>query len=469
MIRFPLRPANRFVLTLSPRPRAGPAACIQPRACADYRRMIVRLSSSVVRASLVLLACLLTVGFCYSSVRRALAHSAVELNTLDGYERATRLAPDDALNWHLLGRYWQYRIDSPDTHRAILSYEKALSLDSRSADTWLDLATAYETEADLASARRAYLQAKTVYPLSPDVSWWYGNFLLRRGETDSAFTELRQAVLVDPKRASAAFALAIRERPDIQSVLNRVLPPSADAYLGVIESLASEQQTEQALILWSRLKALAPQISLRQSYPLIEALLNKTQIADAERVWNDALSLARISRPPDIPGSLVWDGGFESDVRGGGFAWRYPAVGNDVQVALDSKEKHSGSRSLRLVFNGLRNVDFHDVCQYVAVTPVTAYHFSAWIRTEALSTDQGVRFALYPLGDPASPPSSTEDIRGTQAWGQVSLPWTSDSGVGALRLCVERLQSAGADNKIHGLAWIDDVVLVPDTPGNSRR
>ena len=427
--------------------------------------MIVRVSTSAARGLLVLLALFLAAGLSYSGIRDALAQSAAGLGTLNGYERATRLEPDDPRNWYLLGRYWQYNLDAPDIERASLNYQKALSLDPHSANVWLDLATANETEGDLPAARNAFLQARKAYPLSPNVSWRYGNFLLRRGETDAAFAEFRRAVEVDPKLASAAFALSSRIQPDVQVLLNQVLPPSADAYLNVINSLSEQRQTAPALLLWPRLKGLSTHFPLRESYSLIEALLNKRQVADAQRVWDDALAFAGTARPENAPGSLVWDGGFESDAQGGGFAWRYP-FGGAVQTALDAQEKHGGNRSLRLAFNGLSNVDFRDVCAYVLVQPSASYRFSGWIRTDSLSTDQGVRFSLNALGDSGGAIFWTEDVRGTQPWTQVSLLWTAKPDVRLVQLCVTRLRSAKFDSKIHGLAWIDDVALVPRTVGN---
>src|SRR5580704_16485257 len=193
--------------------------------------MILRISSPAVRILLVLLASMIVVALSFSGVRNALAAHDAGLNTPEGYELATRLEPDDARNWYLLGRYWQYNLEDPDAQRAIRSYQTALSYDPHSADTWLDLATAYESEGDLSAARNAFLQAKRAYSLSPEVSWRYGNFLLRRGELDSAFAQIKHAVEADPKHAAAAVALGTRFEPDLNALLERVLPHTQEAYL----------------------------------------------------------------------------------------------------------------------------------------------------------------------------------------------------------------------------------------------
>jgi hypothetical protein len=423
--------------------------------------MILRLSSAAARGFLVLLALVLAAGLSYSGIRNVFAVHSAGLNTPDGYARATQLEPDDARNWYLLGRYWQYNLEDPDAQRAIRLYQTALSFDPHSADTWLDLGTAYESEGDLAAARNAFVQAKRVYPLSPEVSWRYGNFLLRRGELDPAFAEIRHAVETDPKRGAAAFALCMRLEPNVDAVLDRVLPHSQDAYLNVISALAEQEKTDQALAVWSRLATLHPQLQLSDSYSLLEVLLHKRQMADAQRVWDQALPFSGVSRPPAPPGSLVWDGGFESNVVGGGFTWRYSSFMGGVVITLDAKEKHSGKRSLRLTFNGLSNANFNDVCQYIAVQPSTSYLFSAWVQTRSLSTDQGVRFGLHSLGDSSSSIAWTDDVKGTQPWTKVELPWTSGNDVRELQICVSRNPSAKFDSKIRGSAWIDDVVLVP--------
>jgi tetratricopeptide (TPR) repeat protein len=423
--------------------------------------MILRLSTPAARGLLVLIAFALVAILAYSGVCNALAVHEVGLNTQRGLELAARLEPANAENWYLLGRYWQYNLEDPNSEKAIEAYQKSLSIDAHSADTWSDLAMAYESEDNLPAARDALLHAKSAYPLSPEVAWRYGNFLLRRGELDAAFGEIRHAVEIDPKRGAAAFALCARVDSNTNEVLDRVIPPSQQAYLSVISALTDQQRVEQALLVWSRLMDLGPHLALSDSTELIEALIHKNQMLDAQKVWNQAVSSAGISRPPDPPGSLVWDGGFESDVINAGFTWRYQPYVDGVQIGMDSKEKHSGNHSLRLTFNGLHNVDFHDICQYLVVQPSTMYQFSGWIETRSLSTDEGVRFSLHAISDSVNSMTWTDDVEGTRPWTHIEVRWTSPQDVRQLQLCISRRPSAKFDSKIRGSAWIDDISLVP--------
>ncbi len=97
--------------------------------------MILRLSSPAARVLLALLASMLAAALSYSGIRNALAVHDAELNTLEGYERAIRLEADDATNWYLLGRYWQYTLEDPDAQRAMRAYRAAWS---RPPIAWTD-------------------------------------------------------------------------------------------------------------------------------------------------------------------------------------------------------------------------------------------------------------------------------------------------------------------------------------------
>jgi hypothetical protein len=224
--------------------------------------MALRLSSPAQRGALLAVAFVTASMLFYFSVRNAMAIHYSGLQTPQGFQRAVSLEPADARNWYLLGRYWQYNLEDPDASRAIRSYVSALSLDSNSAEMWSDLATAYESENNFAAARDAFLHARRAYPLSAGVAWRYGNFLLRQGEIDSAFSEMRLAVRADPHRAAEAFSRALRAGSNIETAIDRVLPPVTEAYLGVVWDQTTEGHTDNALKVWDRLPPLHPRISL---------------------------------------------------------------------------------------------------------------------------------------------------------------------------------------------------------------
>lgn len=421
------------------------------------------------RLLVVAVALLATVLFSYLSICNAIAVHDAELQTLQGYERAVRLEPGNFRNWYLLGRHWQYSLEDADTTRAIRTYIVAMSLYPRSADIWSDLAAAYETEGDISSARNAYQRAERVYPFSPEMAWRYGNFLLRQGELDAAFSEMRRAVEIEPARGAEALSRALRVEMNIDLVLDRVLPAVSEAYFSAIQDQLQDAHVSNAVKIWGRLAALHPQLPLYDSFALVGALARQKQFAEAHRIWEQAVVFAGLNSLADPPGSILWDGSFESGVTGGGvYAWTFPEGIRDVQMSLETREKHSGNRSLRLLFNGRSNLHLAGPCHDVLVEPSAAYSFSAWVRTLSISTDQGIRFQLTPVGAPDASPTMTEEVHGTQPWRRVAMSWSAGKDVREVQVCVARLSSREADDKIQGMAWVDDVALIPKSVEPSK-
>jgi hypothetical protein len=428
--------------------------------------MLLRLPKPAARLAVVVFAFGLAATLAFFSIRNARAANQAGLGTRAGYEAAARLEPDNAQNWYLLGRYWQYTLDEPNPSRAISNFRRALSLNPRSADAWLDLGTVYESEGNFPSAREAYLQAREVYPASAAVAWRYGNFLLRQGEIKPAFAEIRRAVYADPKRSAEAFSRCWHVDPDVGVVLDNVIPPNRAAYLDVIFELVTADQLKETLAVWERLVSMYPRMSPADVMFFTDFLLQKGDFDDAHRVWQDALLLSDVVTG-DPSGSVLWDGGFESNVSGGGFAWVFATPPPGVQVSLDQHQKHSGKQSVRIFFDGKHNTNFDGICTNAAVRPETTYRLSSWVRTQALTSDEGVRFRLYWFSDShASGYTDSQDSRGTQPWTRIEMPWTSGKDVHRARVCVLRNPSRGSDARIQGTAWIDDISLVPIGNGN---
>src|ERR1700681_2405414 len=224
--------------------------------------MLVSLSSAAARGALVGVALAIAAYLSYFSVQTARARYYTATETLHGFERATEIEPGNARNWYLLGRYLQYSFEDSNPQRAIRSYIKSLEIDPSATSTWLELAATYESEGNDVAARNAFSNAKKTYPLSAEVSWRYGNFLLRQGELELAFSEIRRSVEADPNRAAEAFSRCVRVEPNADVILDRVLPAKRDVYVAVMQDLTGDRQIENALKVWKRLAAMHPKISL---------------------------------------------------------------------------------------------------------------------------------------------------------------------------------------------------------------
>jgi hypothetical protein len=418
--------------------------------------VILRLSSQTHRLFLVAIAILFAVALSLFGIRAALAGHYVSLNTRAGFETAVRLESSDPSMWYFLGRYWQFDPVEADTGRAIKTYRTSLGLNPLSADTWLDLALAYETRGEVDAARKAFLEAKHLYPVSSEVLWSYGNFLLRQNELESAFAEFHRAIEESPQLGGEAVRICRHVEPDFNQILYRVLPPKAEAYQSAVWELMGEADTTDALKVWSKLFLLHPKLHSRELIQLVDALLRSQHTSDAARVWGEAVTLMDLPKMDDPAGSLIWDGGFETDVTGGGLAWRFGQHQSPV-ITYDHNVIHSGLRALRLDFDQQNISGFVDVCQPVFVEPKTPYEFSAWLRTKDMADEGGIFFRLAMPGLQASPVFETTKLLGTNEWTRVSMLWTSPDESRLAEVCLERLR---AYDQHHGTTWVDDVSLL---------
>ena len=397
-----------------------------------------------------------------------LADNRLSSGKLGLMERGAALVPGNAAAWDSLGRLRQWDLANPDLPGAIADYQKAVRTDPRSAHYWMDLASAYEAAGDSARARDSFLRAKAAYPLSAEVAFYYGNFLLRRQEYTAAYQELRRAVRADRTLLPLAISRTWRSSEDVDQLLSQMLPPDAYAYLEALDFFASIHRAEPGLTVWERLLSLGQPIALSRTFPFFEELIHQDRGNDARRMWREAVVAAGLPYREPSDHSLIWNGDFGSDFGNGGLAWRWvPCPG--ISIDLDAHGRApSGSRAVRLDFNGGNNFDLAAPLQYVPVEPGRSYHFHAYMRTREITTESGLRFSIADPNHPRLPNVLTENFTGSHEWTAVNADITTSPDTHFLVVRLLRRPSRLFDNKLSGSVWIGDVSLVPSSPEAER-
>jgi tetratricopeptide (TPR) repeat protein len=391
-----------------------------------------------------------------SATQHAIADHWAESSNREQELRATRLEPLNAENWYRLGRRRKLDFEDADVSLAISYLQRAVVLNPNSASYWLDLADSYEAVGNFGQAETAYRSAQKDHPISAEVNWRYGNFLLRQNRLEESFRTIARAISADPKMTPVAVSLCWRRTQDVDQILNLALPPEADAYWGAIEFFVSAGAPVEAATVWKRLVEKKSSFPLSKAFPLLDLLMGSGHVDEARIVWQQACSASGIAFEPQ-ENSLIWDGGFEQALLNGGFAWRYrPAAGANIN--LDEEVVHSGRRSLRVVFDGTANVDFEHIWQFVPVQPNTRYRFASYLRTQEITTDKGMRFQIAGSGISNQ---FTPSVVGTQPWTFDDVEFTTGPETRLLRISLRRETSTKFGNKIRGTVWVDDVSLVP--------
>jgi tetratricopeptide (TPR) repeat protein len=417
-------------------------------------------ANSARRWTAAVIATVAALWFCYAGAKHELAsHYALSKNPND-WERAARIEPDNPEIWYRLGRFRQLDFDNADIPLAITYYRRAIQLNPRSPYYKLDLAGALEMAGSNGEADSYFRAAQAAYPISAEVSWKYGNFLLRQERLPEAYAEIHRAVMVDPKLIPLAVSRVWHSDSDVHLLLDQVLPDTAEAYSDALAFLTDAQEPTAALEVWHRLIAKNPHADWKWVYMLTDMLVAQERFEEAGTVWRQAVGADPSSAPAYTGNSLVYDGGFENDISRGGFGWRQiDAPGADFD--FDTDKKHSGSRSARLIFDGTQNLSYEGLSQFILVSPGARYRFQGFLSIDQISTESGMRFEIVDSKDQQQLDVVTPNETGTLPWTLEQIDFTTGPHTHLLLIRLVRRPSQRLDNKLRGTAWIDDVSLVP--------
>ena len=396
----------------------------------------------------------------YGGVTHALAsHYGASTNPGD-WPRASKIEPANAENWYRLGRYRHLDFEHSDLPLAISNYQRAVQLDPHSAFYKLDLAGALEMTGNDAEAENYFRAAQENYPISAEVSWRYGNFLLRQQRLPEAYAEIHRAVAVDSKLLPLAVSRAWHSDPDVRVLLDQVLPNTAEADWEALSYLVQAQEGTAAVAVWNQLIGLKPSIDRKILFAFTDLLVGQDRFEQAGSVWRQATAADGTFPPASSDGSLVLDGGFEHDPPNGGFGWRQEDV-RGADFDFDTEEKHSGSRSARVIFDRSQNLSYANLSQWVLVAPGTRYRFRGFLRTDHISTDSGMRFEIIDPRRPKVLDVLTPNETGTQPWTMEEGDFTTGPQTHLIHILLRRIPGVRFDNKISGTVWVDDVALLP--------
>jgi hypothetical protein len=130
--------------------------------------------------------------------------------------------------------------------------------------------------------------------------------------------------------------------------------------------------------------------------------------------------------------------------------------------------KHSGNRSLRVVFNGYSANTFANIWQIVAVEPNTRYRLDFYVRTKDLKTGGAPTVEVTnPLN--SEPIASSKPIpTDTNDWQRMTIEFASPDKPDGLIVRTNRI-SCDPLCPIFGTVWYDDFNLQRIGPAEARR
>ena len=373
--------------------------------------------------------------------------------------RASRITPEDAWYQYLLGFLDYAAHDRPGIERAIGHYLLSLKRNPTDSHAWLAIAKAYrdidrKDDASYALRKAYYLDKNT-----PDVIWELALFLLLENKQDEALPLLRRYITLVPEEQENVYTLCYMMRVKPVSILNDLVPADYSFYNRYLAFLIGDGLLNESTEVWKRIKTYNPERSEYLKY--CDFLIGSGEVGEGLALWDDfAKRFLDVKDRPE--GEILWNGDFELPIENGGFDWKIGKA-DGVRIHRDQDIKWTGFASLSINFNGNTNPGISLAQQIVPVHPGQKYKLSGHIRTEKITTQNGIVFeASHYLCD--SFVKKTEPVIGTTLWKKIELEFTTPQRCKAITIAVKRERSEKFDNKISGDAWIDSLSMTQIKP-----
>ncbi len=372
--------------------------------------------------------------------------------------RASRITDEDARYHYLLGLFSYFSHDAPGLRKAMDHYLLSLRKNPTDSEVWLALARAYRDAGVTQSADYAIRKALYLDKNNPDIAWESGVFFLNQDKIDDALRSLGRYIYMVPEDQGNVYSLCYMMGVTPAAMLDSLVPRGYDFYKHFLDFLMTNKLTGNSSEAWKRLKKFNPDRGdyLRYCNLLIEA----GETEEAQTVWGEFAKKFNIGTGTNKqPDDLIWNGDFEMPIEDGGFDWRI-GRSEGVRIFRDKDIRRSGFASLSVNFNGKTNPGLYIARQIVPVEPAQKYRLSGYIRTDRITTLNGIVIeAANYLCDPFV--KKTEPVTGTNLWKKMELDFTTPHKCNAVSIGIKRDQSDKLDNKISGDAWIDSLSMTP--------
>ena len=414
-------------------------------------------SRRLIIASLATALCLWGI---WQAARIGIARTAGENAGLSGQtstaDLAVRLSPADAETHYARGDLLQQISDYP---QAKTEFERAVQLRPRDYYLWLVLGVTRDADQDQEGALRALRQSASLAPSYAKPSWQLGNLLLRMGQIDQAFEELRKSARMDPSTLPVTIDLAWGlSQHDPQKVAALLQPETDSTRLALALFFAKHTQSAaaaQQFLLTNGTNG-TNGTSEAKAEALLDELLKTRAFNDAYQVW------ARMRGVP-ATGSGFFDGGFEGWLATGqaGFGWQIaPSIAN-VEMSVDTSEHQSGGRSLRVEFRGNSNPAASLLTQLILVKPNTHYRISFAAQTRDFVSVAAPIVTIKDVSDPKDIilAQSPALLTAKGGWQQFSLDITTSAPTHAIAISLARQPCANDPCPAFGLLWLDSFEL----------
>lgn len=339
------------------------------------------------------------------------------------------------------------------------SKEKALSLylramldDSADPYRWADLADAELAAGHKDQARTAYERAGQLAPSTPQIWVRSANFYFGLDQPEIGLRHAARALRLVPNFDDVVFSNFDRFAPAPAEVLAQI-GGDRRAVRAYAKHLVQTGRLDDGEKVWIWVfQHRFSDTDLAISF--VEGYLRAHRYADAQRIWGQQ---ENYEHSDYLCPNLVFNGSFERELTSSPLDWRITRS-EEFETVPDNSIFHDGKTSLRISFAGVGNVAYSHLIQSVPVLS-GKYRFEAWVKTEAITTNEGPRIKIMDAENPGQLEVSLGPFGGTTEWRHAENRFAIPERTHLAAIKVVRQPSQKFDNKISGTFWIDSVKL----------
>lgn len=329
---------------------------------------------------------------------------------------------------------------------------EALRTDPANPYKWCDLAEALAASGQREKAEYAVSRAVRLGGSLPPILMRAANVRFRNGETEAALTNTSRILQLGAEYDEIVFSYYRRLGVPAPLVLKRGLPGDERARHSYFRHLLGWGAPEDTALTWSALAEDSRNTDeLAGAY--VHYLLQRRMYDRAVKVWAEQLGDRRRDYPDP---NRLFNGSFEMEPTGTALDWQI--IETEGASATRVPESFSGDHALKLQFFGTHNIGYRHMGQTACLRPGN-YRFRAFVRTQGLSTDQGVYFRIFDPDHPGQLDIRTARLSGTNDWTPLEATFSAGSQTPQVRVQLRRDESMKIDSRISGSAWIDAVTL----------
>ena len=384
-------------------------------------------------------------GALYWSVRLAYADFLFRQNRPESVAGAIRLASLNA-EYHLRQAELIARAGGSDAEQEA-ALERAVALNPRDSEVWMELGLRAEIRGELARAERCLVEAARVDRTYPPRST-LANFYFRRGDPEKFWRWTRAALQTAPASADMAplFRLCWSWSEGAELILSRAIPERPEVLRQYLSFLLGSGRLAPARAVAERMLELATAEDVPLLLTYCDRLLEARQAAAAARLWNAIIGRGLIGyqtlHPTD--GLVLTNGDFRLPPRAQGFDWRLPPV-EGVSVSRDIR-----ATALHVTFSGKQPEQCELLWQYLPLLAATSYRFGFEYQTAGIAPNTGLRWEIQDVsGAPVSLAASSS--LAAENWTAEELTFTTPAKRVAARLVLTYRRAPGT-TRISG--WI---------------